>query len=312
MTISESYDFNFDRDAIIGEAYQVIGATALGEDPTADELTSGGKMLNLMLKGWQTERIALWLQQKVTLFLSKDTQAYSLGPTGSHVTPTSQAVKTEAKVAAIATDSTIDVDSITGISDTDTIGVELDDGTIQWTTVNGAPSGDTVTLTDALTDGVAIDNHVYVYSDKIQRPMDVLEGRRIDADGNSIPLLQVSRQEYLALPTKNSSGVPSQYYYDPQLTNGALYIWPTCSDVQTTLELTIKKPISDFDASTDTGEFPVEWLDMIVNNLAVRIGIKLRLSPSKELKELADKGKFMAQTFDAEMTSTFFQPQGGG
>ena len=60
------------------------------------------------------------------------------------------------------------------MSDADNIGIELDDGTIQWTTINGAPAGSTVTLTDALTDDVASGNAVYVYTAKTNRPMKLL------------------------------------------------------------------------------------------------------------------------------------------
>jgi hypothetical protein len=44
---------------------------------------------------------------------------------------------------------------VTGVATTYNIGVQLDDGTFQWTTVNGAPSGFTVTLTAVLTDSAA-------------------------------------------------------------------------------------------------------------------------------------------------------------
>lgn len=306
MTTSGSYDFNLDRDGIIGKAYTMVGAVAIGEDPTTDELTEGGKTLNLMLKGWQTEGIALWLNQKVTLFLGFETQSYLLGPTGGHVSATT--VKTEVATAASSGDTDIIVDSITGITNGDYLGIELDDGTIQWTTVNGVPSGSTIVAAAVLTDDVAVDNHIYTYTDKAQRPLEIIEGRRIGPSGISTPLLPISRAEYMALSDKSSSGIVTQIYYDPQLTNGALYVWPTCKDVQDTLELTIRKPIMDFDSSADDGEFPVEWTMAIVSNLAVLIGMENGVPLSPQLGKLAESSKFMAQTFDVEKTSTYFQP----
>lgn len=310
MALSNSYDFSLDRDGIIKEAYLMASAIAIGADPTADELTDGGRMLNLMLKAWQLEDIEIWLNQRITLFLGKETQSYLLGPTGGHAAPTSDVVKTEIATAADVTDSSIIVDSIEGIADGDQIGVELDNGTIKWTTVSGAPSGTTITLASMLFGTAAVDNHVYTYTSKIQRPIAIVEGRRISADRVDTPLLQVSRLEYMSLANKASSGIVNQFYYDPQITDGAIYVWPTCADVQDTLEFTIHKRIMDFDTSTDDGEFPIEWQDAIVNNLAIRIGIKLGIAPSKELKDLAEMGKFMAQTHDPDKTSTFFQPQG--
>jgi hypothetical protein len=307
MTTSGSYDFSLDRDGLITEAYELTGAVAIGVAPTTAELTSGGRTLNLMLKGWQTEGIALWLNQKVTLLLGYGTESYLLGPTGDNASAT--VVKTEVATAAESGDSSLVLDSITGMTDGDYVGIELDDGTVQWTTINGVPADATIVLAAVLTDDVAVGNHVYTYTTKIQRPLEIVEGRRISPDNILTPLLPISRQEYMALSDKSSSGIVTQFYYDPQLTNGALYVWPTCADVKDTLEFTIKKPIMDFDATDDDGEFPPEWTEPIVLNLAVRIGIKLGIPLSKELKDLAATAKFMAMTYDTEKTSTFFQPK---
>jgi len=307
MATSGSYDFNLTGDSIIEEAMSYIGALGIGESATSDELTSYRQVLNLMIKGWQTEGIGLWLNQKITLFLGYQTQSYLLGPTGGHAS--ASIVKTEMKVAGAAADGTIDVDSIAGTSNEDTVGIELDDGTMQWTTVNGAPSGDTLTLSVALTGAAAINNHVYTYTTKTQRPLSIIEARRVDASGNETPLFALSRIDYMALANKTTAGVVTQYYYDPQLTDGAFYTWPTCDNVQDTLKLTIKKPIMDFDASADEGEFPTEWLDAITLNLAVRLGVKLGVKPDKELKELASVTKFMARTFDSEKESMYLQPE---
>ena len=308
MTTSGSYDFSLDRDGLISKAYTMVGAVAIGEDPTADELTEGGKTLNLMLKGWQTEPgINLCLNQVVTLFLGYKTQSYSLGPSGDHMS--ASIVKTEVATAASSGDTDIVVDSIIGITTGDYLGIELDDGTVQWTTVDGVPSGSTIVAAAVLTDDAAVDNHLYTYTTKAQRPLVILEARRISGIGISTPLLQVSRNEYMSLSDKSNYGIINQFYYDPQLINGALYVWPTCSDVQDTLELTIRKPIMDFDVSADDGEFPAEWTMAVVSNLAVLIGMENGIPLNAQLGRLAESSKFMARTFDDERTSVFFQPE---
>lgn len=309
MATSGSYDFALDRDGLITAAYRFIGAIAVGENPTTDELTNGGQILNLMLKGWQAEGIALWLNKKATLFLDYNTQSYSIGPSGGNVCLTSDAVKTEVRVAASSTDTTLEVDSTTGMTAGDYIGVQLDDGTLQWTTIDTVTDTDTLELTDALTDDVAVDNHVYTYTTKLQRPLGIIEARRVDKDNISTPLFELSRQEYMALSLKSALGITTQYYFDPQLTNAALYVWPTASLVTDTLEMTVKMPIQDMDASADDGEFPVEWSEAVVLNLARRIGIQLGVPVDKELKELAAEAKYMAKTFDDETASLYFQPR---
>ena len=113
----------------------------------------------------------------------------------------------------------------------------------------------------------------------------------------------------MALSDKSSAGVVNQFYYDPQLTDGALYVWQTCGDVQDTIEMTILKPFMGFTTGTDDGEFPVEWLDAVTANLALRLGVKLKTPADKDLRDWAKYSKFMAMTADAEGVSTYFQPK---
>lgn len=307
MATSGSYDFNLDRDGIITEAYSLTGSVAIGETPTAAEITDGGKSLNIMLKGWQAKGYGLWLNQEITVFPGYAEKSVSLGPTGNHASAT--IVKTEMKVAGVATNLTINVDSITGMTSGDYIGIELDAGTLQWTTINGVPSGNTVTLMAALTGAAAIDNHVYTYTTKTQRPLSVIEARLITSDEIEIPIEVISRDIYMLLSNKDTTGLINQAYYDPQLTNGKLYVWPTSSDVKNRIEMTIKKPIMDFDASADDGEFPQEWFEAITTNLAIRIGIKNGVPLDPELKELAMISLQDALGFDQEQESMFFQPR---
>ena len=308
MASSGSYDFNLDRDGIITEAYKYLGAIAIGEAPTTEELTDGGITLNTMLKGWQTEGIYIWLDQQITLFLEKDEHSYLLGATGDHAT--ANKIKTEMSVAGVATDSTIEVDSITGILDEDNVGIELDDGSLFWTSVNGSPSSSTVTLTDPLTGDAAINNFVYIYTTIIQRPMNIVEARRVSADGIEVPLIPVSRSDYMELSDKTSTGFANQFWYDPQLINGHIYLWGACNDVQETITMTIKMPIQDFDASTDTGDFPTEWLEAVILNLALRLAVKLGIEANQAMASLAAETKYMAKTFDNEVTSLYFQYDG--
>uniref|UniRef100_A0A6M3J3D4 Putative tail protein n=1 Tax=viral metagenome TaxID=1070528 RepID=A0A6M3J3D4_9ZZZZ len=309
MATSGSYDFSVNCQEIIKGALRLIGAIATGETPSAAELSDGKEALNMMIKAWQAEGIGLWLNREATLFLEYAERSYNLGPTGDHCSVA--VVKTEMKVAAASGAGTIDVDSITGISDGDYVGIELDDGTLQWTTVNGAPAGDTVTLTAGLTDDAAVDNHVYTYTSKIPRPIEVIEARRVYADDTEVPLQDVSRAEYMALSNKTSAGPPIQVYYDPQLTNGVLYVWQACDDVQERIRMTVKLPVEDFDANTDDADFPPEWLRALKFNLAVEIAPEYGKEPSNTVIVKAAETKDAVSGFDREQTSVFFLPDLG-
>lgn len=310
MAVSGSYNFTANRDEIIKGALRLNNAIASGETPTAAEIVDCAEALNMMIKHWQAEGIGLWLIQEITLLLEYEAYSYALGPSGDHASLT--VVKTELAAAGAAAAGTITVDSDTGISNADAIGIELDDKTLQWTTVNGGPAADVITLTVALTGAAAVDNHVYAYTTKIQRPLEVIEARRVDSEGNDTPIgPPISRDEYMSLTNKTQIGIENQVYYDPQTTNGVLKVWQASGDVQRMLRMSVKYPVQDFDTAADNADFPVEWLRTLKFNLAVEIAPEFGKEPSSTVKRIADETKEQVQGFDREQTSIFFQPDLG-
>lgn len=97
----------------------------------------------------------------------KDSVAVKDGIPEPPVTGTS--ISTEVAVAGVITDTTLDLDSVSDMSDGDNVFISLDNGEILRTTINGAPAGTVITLTDALPSGVAIDNRVVCYSSLVSR-----------------------------------------------------------------------------------------------------------------------------------------------
>ena len=71
---------------------------------------------------------------------------------------------TTVKVAGSKNDITIDITSISGITDGDGIGIVLDNGSAHWTYSDGTPLVNTVTLGSYLPYPAAIGNTVYVPS----------------------------------------------------------------------------------------------------------------------------------------------------
>ncbi len=77
--------------------------------------------------------------------------------------------------------------------------------------------------------------------------------------------------------SKDNDSEPVAVYYDPQLDNGTLYVWPSPSGTYT-LKFSAKQYIEDFDNQNNTPYFPSEWLDAIVYNLAQRLCPKYEVS----------------------------------
>lgn len=225
-----------------------------------------------MLKQWAKKGISLPLYQDIVVFLEENETKYLLGPTGDKAS-TSAYVKTELSAVAALGASTITVDSITGFSSGNVIGVEQDNGVIHWTTVNGAPSGSTITLTAVTTAAAAIDNHVYnALTGIVTRPTRVTAARLKLENGNETPVRVITREEYFNYTNKTNSGKINAVYYDPQLTNGVLYTYLTADNVADTLHLTIQRQIQDMDSSSDNLDLPPEWLMPVGYNLAYLLG----------------------------------------
>jgi hypothetical protein len=75
---------------------------------------------------------------------------------------TASSGETTVKTTASRNAVTIDLNSTSGISDGDSIGIVMDNGAAHWTYSDGDPSGDTVTLGSYLPDQATAGNAVYL------------------------------------------------------------------------------------------------------------------------------------------------------
>lgn len=305
MATSGSIDFTVTRDDIITEALLQVGVLAEGDSPTSDQLTANSRLLNMMVKSWQAEGLNLFAVETLYVFLEKNKTQYSLGPSGDKFT--SSFVHTEVSTAASSTDTTIDVDSISGISSGDNIGVELDGGTLQWTTVNGAPSGSTITLTDALTDDVSVDATVYTYTTAGNRPMSIHNSviRNKDEVDTSVDI--IARTEWAELSQKTTDGSISQIYFDPQVGTAYVNVYPQSDSETDILVLWVQRTLEDFDAASDDADFPQEWYLALTFGLAGLMCPKYGV-PAMVAQEILQMGEFqkeVAQGFDREYSVMF-------
>jgi hypothetical protein len=105
----------------------------------------------------------------------------------------------------------------------------------------------------------------------IPRPLGIVEARLVGTDGNEMTMTPVSRDEYMSLPLKSSTGAPTQYYFDPQTINAVFYVWPVASDLTDVIKMTLRTPVQDFVDVDNTPDFPIEWADALHYSLAMRL-----------------------------------------
>lgn len=331
MAVSGTITYRTNCNEIIKGSLRLIGGYDFENTsgPTANQLLLGREALNLMVKQWGAIGLQLWERRYAVIFPQYNQSVFSLGspgPAGDHAcytTPLDVAgfVQTTLSSAASSGATTISVDSVSSSFTVGTaavtmtngyyIGIELDDGTLQWTTINGAPSGTTVTLTAALTDDAASGNVVYCYQTKLIRPLQITDAFVRNVGGNDTPVTMISRDIYNRFGQKTqTNSVPSQLYYDNQANTGYVYLYPGFQQVDQVLYIEIQKPIDDFTSAADDYDLPQEWGGVLKYNLAVALAPEYEVSDTKfkQLKYLADESMTLVKNWDQETESVFLQP----
>jgi hypothetical protein len=313
MATSGTSTHSRNRDQLLTRALRLAGAIASGETPGSQEITDAAESLNAMVKHWQATGVHIWRTTEATLFLQADQIRYELGTTASdHATETA----TQTTLASSAADgaSSIVVSSATGIANGYYIGVQVDDGTFHWTTVNGAPAGTTVTLTAALDDSATSGAVVLVYQTKLVRPLKILSARVYNlTSAIETPIDEMDRIEYQELPNKTSTGSVNGFFYDRRggaNSTGYFYIWQPSNAVEDAIRMTIARPIQDFSAAGDDADLPQEWIETLVWNLAARLAIEYDAPETKLARVRAEAERLLAEAnwWERELTDVQLVP----
>jgi len=147
----------------------------------------------------------------------------------------------------------------------------------------------------------------------IPKPLKVIQAYNHNTTSNvDIPMRVLTKQEYNMLGNKTSSGNPIQIYYDPQVSYGDLFVFPVPTSTEAsanTIKIVYQRPFEDFDASTDTPDFPQEWYDAFTYGLACRLAPEYGVASSdrKILVQEMTIIKSDALNFGLEEGSLYFQ-----
>ncbi len=312
MASSGSVDFDLTRNEIINDALIHCGATEAGESPAAADTSFAARQLNRMVKSWQADGLHLWTIRETYLFTVLSQARYRLGgATGEHFAAVDDTIRTEIATAVTAGASSLVVDSTTGMLASDAVGVVLDDKTIEWDTISSVTNSTTLALTGTISAAAAVDNTVFTYTTKLGRPLRVLDIERTNADDLDTPIKMISHREYQRLPNKTTVGKTNEAYYQPEIPDGFIYLWPEPETAADRMRLTCAFPIEDFDTSSNNPDLPQEWLD------ALTWGLARRLLPSYGrtgevaaliLREAQDSYDIVLG-WDREPESTYFTPE---
>jgi len=312
MATSGSYDYAVTASDVLTEALENIGVLGNGETIDSNDQTSCLRTLNLMVKQWSgnfdfAPGLKMFSRRTGYIFLQKSQSVYSIGPSGDNATLSY--VSTTMRVAGIATATTLEITSSTGMTAADYIGIELNSGSIYWTTISSVTDGDTIVIpASGLSGAVAAGNRIFAYTTKLIRPLYFESMLVRDTDGNDSHIGDMTRGEYEANGYKATTGTPSKYAYENSLTNGTLYIDVTPSDVTNVMRGVFMAPAEDYDLVTNNVAFPQEWFLPVAQGLSKLIAPKFGKEWTQLMQSNLDQSMAIARTSYAETVDIYFQP----
>lgn len=313
MATSGVSTFNATRNEIIRQAALLVNAIGAGQTMGAPMLNDFAFALNAMVKRWSSTGLHVWTTTEGVLFPQPGQIKYGAGGGATdHITTQYNATTISADEAVGQT--VIGLTSTSDIAINDFIGITLDDGTLQWTTVT-VVGASTVTILAALTDSAAALNGVYTYTNKIGRPLKVVGARRYSIEsGADTPIGVTARMDYLALPIKTEAGSINQMFYDAQLSTGYFYIWQVPATATELLKFTWHRPIEDFVTAGDNPDLPQEWIQTLYFNLAAVMLAQFPVPPQRMDLIMSQAEQYLddLRGFDRENESIFFQPNFDG
>lgn len=281
MATSSSTNFSQTTAGIIKDALMLLGV--VHEDETVHESTNNAcrRSLNRMVKHWQNHGIKLHTEKEAVLLFDNDIVKYTFPDSalaGGDNGIINESVLTQTTLSAdeASGQTILSVTSSTGMTATDKIIIELDSGERDETTIASVDSSTQITVDVATTGAAASGNHIYTFPAaathaNLVYPRSIRDPRIRDSDGNDRPLTMYSRSDYNAIADKDMESSPTAVFFDRQRANAVLYIWPEPDDLKETLRFTYDRALEDLDAFTDDLDFPSEYLDALVYNLAERV-----------------------------------------
>jgi hypothetical protein len=321
MALSGQKTFTLTRDEIINAAFRKIGEYDSNDSATPEELSDAQLALNALVKEWNAEGVGYWLNQRTVLILNQSTQQYALGPSGTtgttdnfHAFRDSELVETSLIADAAASQAVIeatgtswvDFDGLSATkpgANTWSIGVRLDSGAIHWA-IWDSDAANSVTLDSNLPSAASSGNKVYAYTtlNRTDRPTGIIKAYRRDTSGVDTPVFLQTRQQYESQSLKTASGPPTEIHYAPELTDAALYVWPSSNPMTVDKLVMITTFYSDdFTAAGDNMEFPSEWANALIWNLADELAEEYELDHDKALRVAQRAGQKKEALFTIAM-----------
>ena len=287
MAVSGSKDFEPNVAEYIEEAFERCGL----ELRTGYDARTARRSLNFLFADWANRGLNQWTIGQVTQTVVSGVTDYPVGTITLTV-----AASTSFTVGETITGGTSGATAsiITKPSST-TMTLTVPSGTFSATeTITGSSSSATTTVSSA------------VSLEDVQSTIDVLNAvvRRSSED---LSINRISRDDYLSIPNKTTTGRPNQYFVD-RLITPVMKIWPSPENSTDQIIYDRLVRIDDADASVDTVEIPFRFYPCLAAGLAYYISLKRAPDRIQILKGLYEEEFDRAAQEDRDKASVNLVP----
>ena len=129
----------------------------------------------------------------------------------------------------------------------------------------------------------------------------------VTRDSTDFSMSRISRDAYLSIPNKATTGRPTQFFIDRQLTS-VIKIWPTPENSTDVLKFDVLTRIDDADAVTNTVDVPFRFFPCLAAGLAYYLSIKKAPDRVQMLKAMYDEEFLRAMEEDRDRASFTISP----
>ena len=138
---------------------------------------------------------------------------------------------------------------------------------------------------------------------------------QVSGSNSQIDMEIKARYDFNLLPT-NSNGTPVSVTYQPFVNYGELLVWPTPDSslpAGSTVAITYQEPFDVFTSASETPDFPQEWQQALIYQLALVLSddYGLPVTDKQWLEKQAEKHISQVLGFGTEEASLFIYPDRG-
>ena len=287
MAVSGSKDFEPDVAEYIEEAFERCGL----ELRTGYDAKTARRSLNFLFADWANRGLNRWTISQETQTFAKDIIEYPLGTVTLTVGASASFTISETITGGTSGATASVITKPTG----STFTITIPSGTfVASETITGGTSGATTTVSSA----PSLVNP--------QSSIDILSAV-VRRDNQDISVQRLSRDDYLTVPNKTTTGRPVQYYVDRQI-NPVIKVWPAPENSTDQLIYDRLVRIDDADTSINTVEVPFRFYPCLAAGLAYYISLKRAPDRIQVLKAIYEEEFTRAATEDRDRASLSLVP----